>query len=491
MLSMYQWHQIKAMHGQGMSIKKIARKLHMSKNTVRRYLRNPNPPEFKGNKQQQLLEPYQQAIEKMLKKRFIGTRIFEELQKLGYSGSLSTIHKGLKRIRPEERQSETATTRFETEPGQQMQYDWTEWVISVLGNPIKIYFHQLVLGFSRKKFFDWSLRIRAHDVIRAIENGIRFFDGCCQELLIDNPKQEVITHKKNGIVCYADEFLKFCGLYGITPNACRVRRARTKGKVERPFFYLEEHLLRGLEITDIGQLNSILAAFTASYNTRIHSCLKESPDVRFEREKEFLNPLSAVDPSIIYSREPRKVTNDGYVSWKGHLYPVPMLYCCHQVLVEEILGHTLRIHLLSGELISEHTVCLFDKGRPEHPEHVAINNELIKKKAVFRSALIQRFETLFPNQASVYLSGLRNNTTANMTWHLEEILNLCHCYSIIEIAAVLDECIQLGAYHKNTVQRLLARKEPHCPVSLKPVDLPVGFDIARSLSSYRMEVSHA
>ena len=30
-----------------------------------------------------------------------------------------------------------------------------------------------------------------------------------------------------------DDFLKFCGLYGIEPTACQPYRAQTKGKVER------------------------------------------------------------------------------------------------------------------------------------------------------------------------------------------------------------------------------------------------------------------
>ena len=59
-------------------------------------------------------------------------------------------------------------------------------MLPVSGRPVKVYFHELVLGYSRKKYYAWSLRIRAQDVIRAIEGGIWYFGGVCPELVIDN-----------------------------------------------------------------------------------------------------------------------------------------------------------------------------------------------------------------------------------------------------------------------------------------------------------------
>ena len=493
MLSVYKWHQVKVMRGQGASIKRIARDLKISKNTVRRYLRDASPPVFKGRKHDRALDTYEEEILGMMKKRYIGTRIYKELKGKGYGGSLSAVHKHLQRLRTEAVIREKATTRFETAPGRQMQYDWTEWTLPVSGRPVTVYFHEVVLGYSRKKFYAWSLRIRAQDVIRVIERGIRYFGGVCPELVIDNPKQEVVTHKKSGVVCYADEFLRFCGLYGMEPNACRPYRARTKGKVERPFYYLKEQLLRGLEVSDLAELDGLLEAFTLHYNARPHSSLKESPDARFERETVHLRPVPSVDPAFIYTRETRKVSNDGYVSWDGRLYPVPMDFCLRGALVEEVLGRTMRVYDLSGNVIAEHAVRLFDKGRPEHPEHAAINDACLKKKESHRAGLIRTFVERFPDQGEAYVAGLRKNTTVNMSWHLEEILGFCPFYKREEIAAVLEECIRLGAYHKNTVKRLLGERDFQIPLSALE-GLPMcraALDITRSLSAYHVEVSHA
>ena len=102
---------------------------------------------------------------------------------------------------------------------------------------------QLGISYSRKKHYSFSLRVKCQDVIRAIESAIVFFGAGAGQLLMDNGKQMVWTHGPNGVVAYNEEFLKFCGLYGIEPRACHPYRARTKGKVERPFFYIQEHLL--------------------------------------------------------------------------------------------------------------------------------------------------------------------------------------------------------------------------------------------------------
>jgi len=112
-----------------------------------------------------------------------------------------------------------------------------------------------------------------------------FFGGTALELIIDNPKQMVIIYTKDVVVHYNEEFLKFCGLYNIRPEACRNYRARTKGKVERPFCYIQEHLLRGLEVENLQEFEEKLKIFQDEYNLRSHSKLKEFSEQRFEREK--------------------------------------------------------------------------------------------------------------------------------------------------------------------------------------------------------------
>jgi hypothetical protein len=43
-----------------------------------------------------------------------------------------------------------------------------------------------------------------------------------------------------------------------------------------------------------------------------------------------------------------------------------------------------------------------------------------------------------------------------MYWHIEEIMKYTMLYSIADVRMALAECIQIGAYHKNSVRRLLS-----------------------------------
>lgn len=487
---MYKWQQIKVLKVQGVSIKKIARKLKLSKNTVRKYLRSPEPPHFKSREYERLLDPYEETIKEMLEKKYIGTRIYNELFQKGYTGSLSSVHRHIADKKEAQQIKAKATTRVETQPGRQMQYDWKEWHLPVEGKSVKIYLHEVVLSYSRRKYYVSSLSITSQDVIRAIAGAIDYFGGFAEELIIDNPKQMVITHRKDGAVCYNDEFLRFCGLYGIQPNACRNYRARTKGKAERPFFYLQEHLLRGLEVTDLSLFDVLLSEFAEKYNARPHSDLKESPDERFLREKASLKGISQIDPAILYDKSLRKVSNEGYISWDGALYPVTMKHCLKDVRVESEFGKKIRVYDLGGQLIAEHSVRLSDKWmRPVHPEHDEINDAYGKKKEAYRAGRVKKFIETFPQSGSLYVEGLKSAVTANMYWHIDEIMKYALVYNTEDVAAALLECLEIGAYHKNSVMRLLQCREPNKqPFNiLKEPCLVTFVDIKRPLAAYKVE----
>ena len=159
MISMYKWFEVKKLKREGAGIKSIAKKLKISKNTVKKYLKSGMPPVFNKPERKSGLNIFKTEIDDMLKNEFIGTRIHEELKKLGYAGSLSSVHRFLQHESKTKDINSKRTSRFETDPGMQMQYDWAEWYLPVGNKRIKIYVHGLVLGFSRKKYYTYSLSI--------------------------------------------------------------------------------------------------------------------------------------------------------------------------------------------------------------------------------------------------------------------------------------------------------------------------------------------
>lgn len=492
---MYKWQRIKALYAQGVSIRKIAKTVGVSRNTVRKYLRDVNPPEFKARKHEKQLDQYREEIQTMLHKGYIGTRIHKELVQKGYKGSLSSVHRFLRAFKEDDKADKLATTRVETDPGRQMQFDWKEWMLPVAGKPVKIYIHEVVLSCSRMKHYAFSLSITTADVIRALAESFDFFGGYALELVMDNAKQMVITHQGDGIVRYNDDFLKFCGLYGIQPSACEKYRARTKGKVERPFYYVQEQLLRGLEVDSLSDFAVKLREFQDEYNKRPHSALGRPPEQMFEEEKAHLLKIPSIEPALLQFKEPRRVSNDGYISYEGNLYPVPMRYCTKRVWIEIIYGRRMKVYDEAGKMLSEFDLYLQKQAsRPVHPEHEVMNRQFQEKKTRVRSALVEKFISTFGEAGQVYLDGLRNQAGANLYWHLAEIMRYQNIYTTEEIITAIKECLNIGSFHKNSIKRLLEKKEI-TPLSLAGynktnLNLP-SIKIKRDLACYDLNESEA
>lgn len=480
---MFKWKEVKRLKSEGFGIKIIARKLKISKNTVKKYLKSSTPPVFNKPVRQSGVVIFKTEVEAMLKNQFIGTRIYEELKKLGYTGSLSSVHRFLQHEKKTKEINSKRTSRFETEPGKQMQYDWAEWYLPVGNKKIKIYVHGLVLGFSRKKYYTYSLSISTKDIIRAVVSGIDFFQGFAKELLIDNPKQMIISHKEE-VIRYNDEFLRFLGLYGINSTPCVPRRARTKGKVERPFFYIKEHLLRGLKLDDISELDAIIKDFTETYNLREHSTLKRPPNDMFEEEKEYLIKIPAIEPRMLFNMDLRKVTSDGYVSWDGTLYPVPLKYCLQNLLIEPVMGKLVKIYNEKGEFIAEYNKNIFGEKRIIHPEHIIFNEECALRKESKRSKILNKFIGLAGESGRAFIEGLEKNTGSNIYWHVSEIINYIELYGIKNVLPAISICAESGFYDKNSVKRLI---KPDAVIESFQSVLPSAVNIQRNLSYYRME----
>ena len=59
-----------------------------------------------------------------------------------------------------------------------------------------------------------------------------------------------------GHIVYNRTLLEFARHYGYLPKACKPYRAKTKGKVERPYRYVREDFFLGRSFRNLDDLNS-------------------------------------------------------------------------------------------------------------------------------------------------------------------------------------------------------------------------------------------
>lgn len=168
-----------------------------------------------------------------------------------------------------------------------------------------------------------------------------------------------------------------------------------------------------------------------------------------------------------------------------------MNLCLRNVLVESVSGKEVRIYDEAGKPISLHPVDIFNNTRPTHPEHEAMNQAFKEKKESKRASIMHKFIDTFGEDAKLYAEGLNKIHGPNLICHLSEILAYCQIFEAWQISEAIKMCLKIGSYHKNSVKKLLNTKE----VKPLPIDTanPLMFEpanIARSLSAYRVEVSH-
>jgi len=356
MITVEAWTTIRYLHAQGQSIRAIARELSLSRNTVRAALRGDDPPCYvRPGRPNPQLEPFADQIRQMLvEKQFIGTRILRELRALGYQGSQSALYEYLRKAKATVSKSRIVE-RFETAPGQQAQFDWSPYTITLGGQATKVTIFCLTLAFSRRKFYWPSLDARQASIFEAVEAGLHHFGGAPKELLVDNARALVVDAHPDHSAWNA-RFLELCGHYRIQPRACQPARPQTKGKVERPFYYLEQHFIKGNSWSNLDALVTDLAAFTADeLDVRLHSTTGEAPLTRFAAEQGILSPLSPL-PFVSTLELMRKMRRDCLVSFGGSRYSVPWKHAGKQVWLRTSQGRLLVVRSQDGQEIARHAL---------------------------------------------------------------------------------------------------------------------------------------
>ena len=119
--------KIQGLAAEGKPIREIARELGLARNTVRTYLRGR--PGAGRRQRGSKLDPYKEQIVAWVRDDHLYNCVtmHERLRALGYTGEVSTVKAFVRPLRPAAA-GQRPVLRYETEPGQQMQFDWGEFV---------------------------------------------------------------------------------------------------------------------------------------------------------------------------------------------------------------------------------------------------------------------------------------------------------------------------------------------------------------------------
>ena len=315
------------LHRQGLTIQEIARTSGHDRKTVRKYLKAGLEPPLYGPRapRASLLDPYKDFIRERLAAtpRLTAARLDREISALGYRGGHTTVKDFVRQVRPS--LPPVFERRFETAPGKQAQVDFAHFKVTFADNPDQervVWLFSLVLGFSRLLFARFVPGQGMAEVIRCHLAAFDVLGGVPREILYDRMKTAVLGEDEAGRVIFNATLLELAHHHGFAPKACRPYRAKTKGKVERPFRYIRQDFFEGRSFQNLEDLNRQLADWLEIANARVHGTTRWIVAEAFAEEKPSLGSLPAIPFRALLKLE-RRITKDGMVSLDGNLYSVP------------------------------------------------------------------------------------------------------------------------------------------------------------------------
>jgi len=299
-LTVDDWAEIRRLHlAEGLSIKEVARRLGVARNTVRSAVRSPKPPRFQRQPRPSVVDAFEPAIRELLRNypRMPATVIAE---RVGWPRGITVLKERVAQLRPLYLPPDPCQ-RTDYQPGELAQWDlWFAPVDVPLGYDQTARLPVLVgvSGYSRWLVARMLPSRETHDLLLGHLACLIALGGVPRAGVYDN--EAAIGVWRGGRVCLTDAFQRFRGTLGMGAIVCKPRDPEAKGLVERANRYLETSFLPGRTFTSVADVNLQLTIWLEVANRRWHRTLGCRPVDRIAEDRAAMLPLPPIlpDPAL-------------------------------------------------------------------------------------------------------------------------------------------------------------------------------------------------
>jgi transposase len=303
----------------GLSIREIAKRMHLTKYQVEKALNKNEKPVKEEKPTTRLLEPYREQILVWMGRQMTTRLIYQRLRDLAIVISESGVRRYLRTLKKPE-----VYVHVPTKPGQESQIDF-----GYLGKfrkadkEIKVWVFCQVLSYSRYAFYKAVTSQTAETFFRCQIEAMEFFGGVPATLKIDNLGAGVLQADFYQPLIQK-QYLDLATHYGTAVVTCRVARGQDKGIVESGIKYVKNSFLKNLETRELDVLETALAHWNKTVcNLRLHGTTRVSPrEVFLREEKQLLQPLP-LRRYELFRYEWRTVNTFGHIYYHYNQYSVP------------------------------------------------------------------------------------------------------------------------------------------------------------------------
>lgn len=271
-------------------------------------------------------------------------------------GTYSNFKKYLRKHNLKPQKNLDVHPRYETEPGEQLQFDWKEdlKMISKHGELFEFNIFSATLGFSRLHDFVYTKTKTREDLERCLISTFKFIGGVPKKLLTDNMR--AVADINGDKVTVNREFNQFVKDMGTTIKLCNPYSPETKGKDETANKFMNWLIPYNHEFEDEKELLEIITRIRNKVNSTINQTTNIQPILLYKKEKEYLSDLPSMQimNSYLVDVEKSKVTNDSLIYYKGQRYSVSPKYIGQFVKAKQIDNMLYLYH--NKELIATHEI---------------------------------------------------------------------------------------------------------------------------------------
>jgi transposase len=223
-------NEIVRLSAQGLSGRRIAQQLRVSRHTVHHALEQVAQARDQGPatarpasrcRSRRRWEGFDSVVQQLLERYpdLTAQRLWEELRQRGFTGSYPTVWRRLHELRPVT--PKPPVVRFETAPGAQAQMDYATYTIAFTEEgPRRLQLFSYLLGYSRRQYLRFVARQDFDTTLREHIAAFTHLGGVAATCLYDNFKVVVQGYEDDEPI-YNPRFLAFATHYGFRPWACR------------------------------------------------------------------------------------------------------------------------------------------------------------------------------------------------------------------------------------------------------------------------------
>ncbi len=465
------------------SQREIAQALKVSRNSVRAVLASGSAEPAaaqRGSVLDEYLEAIQSLHEKCRNKRGQANlvRVREKLsERLRQEGKLLEVSYATFTRFCRERgigaEEKTPAGRIVTAPGEEMQHDTSPYDIELGGKKMRRHGASLVLGYSRMLYLQFYARFDRFHMKIFLTEAFEYFLGLCRRCVIDNTSCAIALGSGNRAQM-SPEVEAFEERFGFRFLAHEVGHCDRKGKIERPFHFIENNFLVGREFKDDDDLNLQALEWLEAANRRRLREFKASPLELFAAEKGALVPLPLYVPPV-YRIWQRQVDRQSCISLHGLKYPVPAAYIEQEVQVREtkdqmivLDGHKEIVAHKKKVAGSPEAATVVPAGAPRRRKPAQLTEEG-KLKALGDGMI-------------AYLEALKAARGPRYFWSVRRLWRLLCQYRAEDLKAAVAKAHQYRLFDVNRIETILLQDAAE-----KDYQLPLGFEAqeCENLPEYR------